>query len=41
MTYEFVDPSGLERDLSASLLRKLAVGRRRLSESIETALDME
>ena len=31
----------LERDLSALLLRAVAVGRRQQSESIEVALDME
>ena len=31
----------LERNLSALLLRMLAVGRRQQSESIEAALDME
>ena len=31
----------LERDLSALLLRTLAVGWRQQSESIEVALDME
>ena len=36
-----VDQSRLKRDLSALLLRTLAVGRRQLSESIKVALDME
>ena len=36
-----VDQNWLERDLSALLLRTLAVGRRQQSESIEVALDME
>ena len=35
-----VDLNGLERDLSALLLRMLAVGRRQQYESIEVALDM-
>ena len=33
--------NGLERDLSALLLRTLAVSRRKQSESIEVALDMK
>ena len=36
-----IDQNGLERNLSAFLLRTLAVGRRQQSESIEVALDME
>ena len=36
-----VDQNGLKRNLSAYLLRTLAVGRRQQSESIEVALDME
>ena len=36
-----VDQNGLERNLSALLLRTLAVGRRQQYESIEVALDME
>ena len=36
-----VDQNCLERDLSALLLRTLAVGRRQQSELIEVALDME
>ena len=36
-----VDHKWLERDLSASLLRTLAMGRRQQPESIEVALDME
>ena len=36
-----VDQNGLERNLFALLLRKLVVGRRQQSESIEAALDME
>ena len=36
-----VDQDCLERDLFVLLLRKLAVGRRQQSESIEVALDME
>ena len=36
-----VDPNWLERNLSGLLLRKLVVGRRQQSESIEGALDME
>ena len=36
-----VDQNWLERNLSALLLRTLAVGRRQQSESIEVALDME
>ena len=35
-----VNQIGLERDLSALLLRTLAVGRRKHSESIEVALDI-
>ena len=35
-----VDQNCLERDLSALLLRTLAVGRRQQSESIEVAPDM-
>ena len=35
------DQTGLEHDLSALLLWTLAVGRRRQSESIGVALDME
>ena len=35
-----VDQNSLERDLSALLLRALAVGRQQKSESIEFALDM-
>ena len=34
-----VDQTYLERDLSALLLRTLAVGRRQQSESIEVALE--
>ena len=37
----FVDQNWLERDLSGLLLKTLVVGRRRQSESIEVALDME
>ena len=37
---ELVDRNLLERDLSALLLRALAVGRRQQSESIGVALDM-
>ena len=37
----FVDQTGLERDLSAFLLRTLAVSRRLQSASIEVVLDME
>ena len=36
-----VDQNWLERNLSALLLRTLAVCRRQQSESIEVALDME
>ena len=36
-----VDQNWLERDVSALLLRRLAVGRQQLSESIGAALDME
>ena len=36
-----VDQNWLERNLSALLLRTLAVGRRQQSESIEVALDIE
>ena len=36
-----IDQNWLERNLSASLLRTLVVGRRQQSESIEAALDME
>ena len=36
-----VDQNWLELNLSALLLRTLAVGRRQQSESIEAALDME
>ena len=36
-----VDQNYLERDLSALLLRTLAVGRRQQSKSIEFVLDME
>ena len=36
-----VDQNYLERDLSALLLRTLAVGRRQQSESIEVALVTE
>ena len=36
-----IDENWLERDLSALLLRTLAVGRRQQSESIEVALEME
>ena len=36
-----VDHNLFERDLSALLLRTLAVGRRQQFESIEVALDME
>ena len=36
-----VDQNWLERNLSALLLRSLVVGRRKQSESIEAALDME
>ena len=36
-----VDQNCLERDLSALLLRTLAVGRRQQFESIEVALGME
>ena len=36
-----IDQNWLERNLSALLLRKLVVGRRQHSESIEVALDME
>ena len=36
-----VDQNILERDLSAVLLRTLAVGRDQKSKSIEVALDME
>ena len=36
-----VDQNWVERNLSALLLRTLVVGRRRQSESIEVALDME
>ena len=36
-----VDQNCLERDLSALLLRTLAVGRQQQSESIEVALDMD
>ena len=36
-----VDRNVLERDLSALILRALAVSRRQQSESIEVALDME
>ena len=36
-----VDQNSLERDLSALLLRTLAVGRRQKYESIGVALDME
>ena len=36
-----VDQNELERDMSALLLRTLAVGRRQQSESIGVALDME
>ena len=35
------DQNWLERDLSALLLRTLAVGRRQQSESIEVVFDME
>ena len=38
---ELVGQNCLERDLSALLLRTLAVGRRQQSESIGVALDME
>ena len=34
-----VDQNGLERDVSALLLRTLTVGRRQQSESIEVAFD--
>ena len=37
----FVDQNGLERDVSALLLRSLTVGRRQQSDSIEVALDMD
>ena len=36
-----LDQNWLERNLFALLLRKLVVGRRQQSESIEAALDME
>ena len=36
-----VDQNWLERNLSGLLLRTLVVGRRKQSESIEVALDME
>ena len=36
-----VDQNCLERDLSALLLKTLALGRRQQSESTEVALDME
>ena len=36
-----VDQNWLERNLSALLLRTLAVGRRQQSESIEVTLDIE
>ena len=36
-----VDQNWLERNLSALMLRTLAVGRRQQSESIEVAFDME
>ena len=36
-----VDQNSMERDLSALLLRTLAVGRRQQSESVGVALDME
>ena len=36
-----IDQNSLKRDLSALLLRTLAVGRRQQSESIKVALDME
>ena len=36
-----VDQNWLERNLSALLLRRLVVGRRQQSESIEAALDLE
>ena len=39
--YGLVDRNQLERDLSASLLRTLAVGMKQQSESVEAALDME
>ena len=37
----FVDQNWLERNLFALLLRRLNVGRRQQSESIEAVLDME
>ena len=37
----FVDQNCLERDMSALLLKTLAVGRRQQSESIGVALDMD
>ena len=36
-----VDQNWLNRDLSALLLRTLAVGRQQQSESIEVAVDIE
>ena len=36
-----IHQNSLECDLSALLLRMLAVGRRQQSESVEVALDME
>ena len=39
--FEHVDQTWLERNLSALLVRRLVVGRRQQSESIEAALDVE
>ena len=39
--FGLANQNSLERDLSALLLRTLAVGRRQQPESIEVALDME
>ena len=39
--FGLVDQNCLEGDLSALMLRTLAVGRRQQSESVEVTLDME